>query len=307
MSASAEVPVPVGARLGRRYLVALAVVGAWMLAGFVFRLSGDSYLLIGVPRVFLFQTLIARRPISELWFKNPASGGLPWWAAALGLAFMVLPSWSLVREWTFAGWDGRLWYLCAIAGAVPLAFSLARLSRDTLRPLLFCLGTAGALGVAFVVLPGLMAHFTASHSGAAPGNADPFQGAIGPKLLEMGRSFVLYVPVVYLLEEVFFRGGLDSYLHRSDDRDPWMSAGFVAALWGLWHAPLVIQGLLQASVSSRLSISWAGIGFVVMAVVGIHYAIGTPLAIAWRRSGLLFVPALVHALIDAVRNGLSVR
>jgi ABC-type transport system involved in multi-copper enzyme maturation permease subunit len=36
----------------------------------------------------------------------------------------------------------------------------------------------------------------------------------------------------------------------------------------------------------------------------VHGIIGIPLSLCWRRSGLLFVPALVHAFIDAVRNGL---
>jgi membrane protease YdiL (CAAX protease family) len=30
--------------------------------------------------------------------------------------------------------------------------------------------------------------------------------------------------------------------------------------------------------------------------------VGIPLSLFWRRSGNLFVPAAVHALIDAVRN-----
>jgi hypothetical protein len=36
----------------------------------------------------------------------------------------------------------------------------------------------------------------------------------------------------------------------------------------------------------------------------IHCVSGIPFSLCWRRSGLLFVPALVHAFIDAVRNGL---
>jgi hypothetical protein len=41
-------------------------------------------------------------------------------------------------------------------------------------------------------------------------------------------------------------------------------------------------------------------------LVGFHSAIGIPLSFAWRRSGNLFVTAFTHALIDAVRDGLSV-
>jgi membrane protease YdiL (CAAX protease family) len=37
-----------------------------------------------------------------------------------------------------------------------------------------------------------------------------------------------------------------------------------------------------------------------------HSLIGVPLAIFWRKSGNLAVPAFTHALIDAVRNALRI-
>jgi hypothetical protein len=297
-NADASPPVTVGLSLGGRYLVVLAVVGAWMLAGFLFHLSGNAYLVAGVPLLLFFQVLVARRPIAELWFKRRADAPLPGWAWAVGAAFMVLPATSLVREWGRTGWDVHLWYVCSIAGAVPLAHSLARFSRSALRALLVCLATAGVLGVLFTTVPALLMHHHAAASGVAR-TGDPFGGDFRPRLLEMARSFALYLPVVFVLEEVFFRGGLDSYLHRSDDPDPWISAGFVSALWGSWHFPLLLPGMLHAAVPP------AAIAVAAVAVILIHYFIGTPLSMAWRRSGLLLVPALVHAFIDAVRNGMQ--
>lgn len=293
MTADADVPVLEGAHLGRRYWVVLAVVGAWMLAGFVFHMPGNAYLILGVPLLFAFQTLVARRPVSELWFKRPAAAPVPRWTWAVAAAFMVFPCCCLVKEWGYSGWDIRLWYCCATAGAVPLAVSIARFSMKDLPPLLLCFATAGALGILFVAVPGLLAHYVAPRHGTA------HDLEVVIRLREIARSFALYVPVVFLLEEVFFRGGLDSYLHRSDDRDPWISAGFVSAVWGLWHLPLVLPGLLRAAAPG------AAIAVTIIGITSVHYAIGTFLSIGWRRSGLLFVPALVHASIDAVRNGLA--
>jgi membrane protease YdiL (CAAX protease family) len=41
------------------------------------------------------------------------------------------------------------------------------------------------------------------------------------------------------VEEVFFRGALDSYLHYGVQGTRWISAVFVSVCWGLWHAPMV--------------------------------------------------------------------
>jgi membrane protease YdiL (CAAX protease family) len=290
---------PTADNLGARYLVVLSVVGAWMLLGFWLHLSGNAYLLAGVPILLAFQVLVARRPIGELWFRGPAPAPMPRWCWAVAAAFLAFPVYSLVHLWARSGWDERLWHVCAAAGAFPLGFSFGRISLGTLRVLAMCLATAGLLGVLFVLGPAWIAHHHAGAAGAAR-QPLPFTGPFGPKLAEMARSFFLYLPVVFLLEEVFFRGGLDSYLHRSDDRDPWVSAGFVSALWGLWHMPLILPGLLH------LSMAPAAIGFVTVAVIAVHYSIGIPLTVAWRRSGLLFVPGLVHALIDTVRNGAAI-
>jgi len=39
-------------------------------------------------------------------------------------------------------------------------------------------------------------------------------------------------------------------------------------------------------------------------LAAVHCGVGVFLSLGWRRSGLLFVPATVHAFIDAVRNAL---
>ena len=65
-----------------------------------------------------------------------------------------------------------------------------------------------------------------------------------------------------------------------------------ALLWGLWHLPTL-------PAESRGPEA-------VIALLGVHALIGVPLAIYWRQSGNLAVPAFTHAMIDAVRNALRV-
>jgi len=282
---------------GRRYLLVFAVVAAWIVAGIAFHLGANAYLLLGVPLLLAFQLAIARRPVAELWFKRPSGAALPWWGWPVAAAFMLLPVYTLIHGWPRLDWPARLWMVCAAAGAVPLAYSLARFSRPALRPLLLCFATAGVLGTLTMVGGALFRHQV-----VPPGPVP--SGLHGPWLVA-ARSFALYLPVCFVLEEVFFRGGLDSYLDRPGDKFPWLSATFVSVLWGLWHLPEVVARLpsTHAAVPDPVVVFVILLGGVTVLPL-VHCLTGIPFSLYWRRSGLLFVPAVVHALIDAVRNGL---
>jgi membrane protease YdiL (CAAX protease family) len=282
---------------GRRYLVVFAFVAGWIVAGIALRLSANAYLLVGVPLLLVFQLGVARRPLAELWFKRPSGAPLPGWGWPIAAAFMILPVYTLMHGWPRLDWAARLWMVCAAAGAIPLAYSLARFSRPALRPLLLCLATAGVLGT-LTMVGGALAHHQMLTSGPAPA------GWHSPWLVGL-RSFALYLPVCFILEEVFFRGGLDSYLDRPGDRVPWLSAAFVSVLWGLWHLPEVVARLpsTHAAVPDPVVVFVILLGSITVLPL-VHCLTGIPFSLYWRRSGLLFVPALVHALIDAIRNGL---
>jgi len=259
-----------------RYLVTLGVVALWMTLGWLLHLGPNGYLLLGVPLLVFFQLGIARRPISELWIRPAEPEKFPWWGYAVAAVFMVMPGWDLTHHWVRAGWVGRLWLGCAIVGALPLAFTITRFSWKTLKSLLLCLATAGVLGVGYMVIT---AYFR-----------DRLGDLSGEQVLSGGRQFLLYLPVGFVLEEVFFRGGLDSYLHRPGDRFPWLSAAFVSVLWGLWHLPISpAHTVLQLLVLSII-------------FPFIHCLVGIPFSFFWRSSGSLLVPAAVHAFIDSVRN-----
>jgi membrane protease YdiL (CAAX protease family) len=103
------------------------------------------------------------------------------------------------------------------------------------------------------------------------------------------RYLALYFPVTFVLEEVTFRGALDSHVHRAGEPRGWLSAVLVSVLWGLWHLP----------VSGGMPLP-----YLVLELVAWHTLVGVPLSLAWRRSGNLAGPAFAHAAIDAVRNGL---
>ena len=103
-------------------------------------------------------------------------------------------------------------------------------------------------------------------------------------------SFVLYVPVCFVLEEVVFRGAIDSHVFQQGDKGQWWTAFFVSTLWGWWHLPIVdTKGILPLMK-------------LIILLPCIHIAVGVFLSLSWRRSGNLAVPAIVHAFIDAVRN-----
>ena len=265
----------------RRYAVVTAVVAIWMAIGWTFGLEANAYLLLGVPLLWLFQRYVARRPLLEVWFAEPGRFSLPWWGWLVAAGFMVQPLRDLIT-WQHPGWAIDCWLVCATAGAVPLAWSLARCTRRQWIELGLCLAAAGAVAGLTLWL-GFLAH---------PPAARP----IGARLFEGLRSFALYLPVCFLIEEVFFRGGLDSYLTRGGTRTPWISAFYLSALWGWWHLPIVT---LQPE--NRIA------QLVVLAVVLplVHCGVGALFSIFWRRSGLLLVPVFAHAFIDALRNALQ--
>jgi membrane protease YdiL (CAAX protease family) len=118
-----------------------------------------------------------------------------------------------------------------------------------------------------------------------------FTGDVAPALAAVVVSLATYLPVVFVMEEVLFRGALDPYLSGTEARPGRASALFGSALWGLWHLPVAGFSLGLATVPY---------------LIGIHVLLGFLLVTAWRRTGNLAAPGIAHAVIDAVRNGVAV-
>ncbi|MGZ7090315.1 MAG: CPBP family intramembrane glutamic endopeptidase [Candidatus Angelobacter sp.] len=98
-------------------------------------------------------------------------------------------------------------------------------------------------------------------------------------------------PLVFVVEEVSFRGALDTHIQHPGERGGIWSAILVSSLWGLWHVPLAMGSAPLASL--------------LMPHVVAHCLIGVPLSIYWRQSGNLVVPGAAHASVDALRNMLQ--
>lgn len=264
----------------RAYLESATFVAAWMAVGLSARLDANAYLLLGVPLLLLFQVIVRKRSISQLWVRGTTAVRLrP--AAMVGAAALAgVPAYELVRS-LFAGehWIAVLWLCCSVGGAVPAAFAIQEQKRSDIRAALEPMLSAIVVGCAFFSLAAFMAGKPAL---PRPGDIWVF-----------AQHLALYFPVTFILEEVVFRGSIDS--HLTDNRSivgraPWPSALFVSALWGIWHLPLVL--VLQPSAT------W----FVGVQVVAFHTGLGVLLSFAWRAGGTLLAPAVAHSLIDAYRD-----
>ena len=267
-----------------RCLQAILFVGIWMTIGWVFRLDGNSYLVVGVPLVVMFQLLVRRKPLVTLWVRDAERFRLSPLGIAFGMGMAVLPGSRLVRILRSADWASHipeiLWYLCCIIGAFGAAFAFCRFSKRTWKELGFCMLTAGVIGSGTMVL-GALLRSVISHA--------PI-GLNGASAMTALESFALYVPVCFVLEEVVFRGAIDSHVFQPGDEGRWWTAIFVSTLWGWWHLPIVGVSGIQHWIT------------LIILLPCIHIAVGVFLSLSWRRSGNLAVSATVHAFIDAVRN-----
>jgi membrane protease YdiL (CAAX protease family) len=125
----------------------------------------------------------------------------------------------------------------------------------------------------------------------------PAGESLGPPVLVGIRSLLLYIPALFMMEEVAFRGAIDSHVRHPGERHGVgatvygiASAIVVSVLWGLWHYPITPH----ASVIEGVAL-----------VLPLQVTVGSFLSLFWRRSGNLMVPAFVHATIDSVRNALG--
>jgi Type II CAAX prenyl endopeptidase Rce1-like len=258
------------------------VVG-WMVLGRVFRLGANAYLLLGIPFTVVFQLAVARRPLSALWVRDAGRFRLDRAGLALAAVLMIFPARFFVRQAGAGHVMAAVWSVACLGGALCAAFALRQGSASILRPLLGCLATAGALGIAFFV--------AAFRFGQGAGRLFSLSSHALPLLALVGSRFLLFFPACFAVEEVTFRGAIDTHVHHPGEGRGLGTAVLVGALWGLWHLPI-----------SSSPAPWPA---KVVLLTLIHASIGVPLSLFWRRSGNLVVPAASHALIDAVRDALT--
>jgi len=270
-----------------RILHAMAFVAVWMALGWLFHLGAEAYLITGIPLCLIFQKWVRRQPLRTCWVRDSAHFRFDWITLLLAAGFLIIPVIDLVTTWSESRWSLRLYFVATIVGAFGAAFALRHFSKVALRSLLLCLGTAGVFNGALIVLVALANHFMKHES--PPGSHHP--------LRMLGGQFFILFPVCFMVEEVAFRGILDSHIHHPEDSASWLSpkswgsAALLSVLWGWWHLPIV---------STFHSVSELIVLMIVLPMVML--VPGIAFSLFWRRTGNLAVPAFVHALIDAVRN-----
>ena len=263
----------------RRVVEGVGFVAAWVGLGYVFPVSAEAYLLMGVPLTIAFQLLVRRRPVRELLVRGGmgptrASGVSRRDVAATALLVLAPLCWGLQAAGGGNPWIIG-WYAAAVFGAAAAAYAL----RSTSVPaMLRSAALPTAIGVVgnVLVLGGLQ---------LATGTSIDLVAMLGSAL----KWLAIYFPATFVIEEVAFRGSLDAHVHHPGEGRGWASALLVSALWGLWHLP-VADGMPFPLLLLSL-VTW-------------HCLVGVPLSFAWRRSGNLSGPAFAHSAIDAVRNGL---
>jgi membrane protease YdiL (CAAX protease family) len=280
------------AGLIRRWIEALAFVGAWIAAGELLNMSTNTYLLFGIPLTAGFQLFVHKRPIKDLWVRGGPGLSLRTVSLKLAILLAIAPFVYLaVYVVKGQGVDSILYALAAIVGAGAAAYALGQFRRETRRYLVLCLATAGLLGVLLVIGPHMIvARYDAS-------TVHPTGGNLGPDALVGIESLLLYVPALFLMEEVAFRGAIDSHVRPAGERRgvgaivySIASAIVVSVLWGLWHYPITPHASAIEGVAE---------------VLPLQVAVGPFLSLFWRRSGNIMVPGFVHAMIDSVRNALG--
>jgi hypothetical protein len=274
----------------RRALEATAFLGAWMVIGFVLRLDPNSYLLLGLPITIIFQLLVRKAPLRALWVRKapPLDIGKLKPAAQLVAIAFATANMVLLYKYYFAShsWILVLYELVAILGSIPLAYAIHNFTKQMIRPLLLCLATAGSVVVGLDLTSYLWGVFEA-HSMAPV--------TLGGFVIVWVVSMVQYLPVVFLLEEVWFRGAFDSHIYHLGEKYSNLIALYVSLLWGAWHFPIVYAASMGVA---------ADIGLL-MELLALQGVVGYFLSIYWRKSGNLLVPGSVHAFVDSVRNGLG--
>jgi membrane protease YdiL (CAAX protease family) len=166
--------------------------------------------------------------------------------------------------------------LAGIFGAVGAVYAMRAMDRDAVR------STMRATLVTSAILVSIMIGYRIASGG--------FDGSLATASVTAMLSVTTYLPVVFVMEEVLFRGLLDPYLHGSTPGPDRASAIYGSALWGIWHLPVL---------SIALGV-WT-----VPYLVAVHTALGYVLVTSWRRTGNLAAPGIAHAVSDALRNAVA--
>lgn len=272
-----SMPVTAVDRRVARAIVATLVIGGYMAIGYAFGLSAEGYLLLGVPITIGFQVLVVRRPLRALWLRDAPPMTFTVRSMVAVVVVAIAPA-IVAVDGVRAGNAVLFAYgFAAMIGALGAVYAMRALDRDAVR------STIRATLITSAVLVAIMVAYRVASGG--------FNGNVATAVVTAMISAATYLPVVFVLEEVLFRGLLDPYLHGSTPGPDRGSALFGSALWGIWHLPVMSIAL--------------GV-FTIPYLVAVHTVLGYVLVMAWRRTGNLAAPGIAHAVSDALRNAVAV-
>jgi membrane protease YdiL (CAAX protease family) len=260
-----------------RAIVATMVIGGYMAIGFAFGLSAEGYLLAGIPITIAFQVLVVRRPLRALWLRDARRISFTARSFLATALVAIAPATIAVRaiqdgDPVLAGYG-----LAAMVGAEGAVHAMRAMDRDAVR------STVRVTLITSAILVSIMVAYRMATGG--------FDGNYAAAVVAATVSVATYLPAVFVIEEVLFRGLLDPYLHGSAPGPDRASALYGSALWGIWHLPVMSIAL--------------GVWTIPYLVV-IHTALGYVLVTAWRRTGNLAAPGIAHAVSDALRNAVAI-
>jgi membrane protease YdiL (CAAX protease family) len=268
----------------RRCLEAALLVALVIGVGLVFDMAMFAYVAMSFPAAVAFQLWVRRRPLQEMWVRRgPAlsrSTLIPW----LAVLFAIPPLIALITQSDSS--SQVIWTLVVIAGALPASYAVKQRGPETLRYVVLCLATAGLVGALLLTLNEIAELI----EDIARGKTDFLPGGESDALA-FAKSFVVLWPGYFLIEEVLFRGVLDSHVQHEGEGRGLLSAIFVSLLWGAWHLPVILE--LSPGASA---------GVVIANMFVLQGLVGPFLSHWWRRSGNLLVPAFTHDFLDSLRN-----
>jgi membrane protease YdiL (CAAX protease family) len=272
-----SIPVIAVDRRLARAIVATLVIGGYMALGFAFRLSAEGYLLLGIPITVAFQVLVVRRPLRALWLRDaPPMAFTP--RSVVAIVVVAIAPAAVAVGGIRVGNAVLVGYgLAAMFGAVGAVYAMRAMDLDAVR------STIRATLITSAILVSIMVTYRIASGG--------FNGNLATAVVTAMISVATYLPVVFVMEEVFFRGLLDPYLHGATLGPDRASALYGSALWGIWHLPVMSIAL------GSLTIPY---------LVAVHTALGYVLVTSWRRTGNLAAPGIAHAVSDALRNAVAV-
>jgi membrane protease YdiL (CAAX protease family) len=259
-----------------RYIQTLVFVAVYIALGFIFKLGTLSYLVIGIPLTLLFQLLVVKKPLHQLWLRDETSFNFNRKAWFISVCFLVFPVYRLIDliEKNQITADKALYYLACMLGAFGAGYCYSKFTKKTFKEFLMCFGIIAVVRMSLYFFPFVFGD-------------QEFQ----PNYFRGLESLLTYIPVAFVAEEVVFRGMLDAHICTSDAENKWYSMLFISFLWGLWHLPLLLhagQAILPTAFGCMALSLW-----------------GVVLSYFWRRSGNLAVPAFPHALADAIRDAVK--